>query len=227
MYTWMKLRALEYLCWTAGLGLLLTFAGGKAFGEYERQQAIAAFAGAKSALSASATGGTRPAGQPGAGTPSWVLTPAAPDRADWSPARIRKHAEAQADPLLPVALLRIPRVALEVPVYPDVGERNLNRGAGLVDAASAADSDGNIAIAAHRDGYFRALSRVRLGDVVELDSMSGQRRYRIDALSVVDPHDLSPLQATAGPALTLVTCYPFWFVGNAPQRYIVRAVAVQ
>lgn len=222
--TW---RALEYLCWTAGIGLLLAFAGGRAFGEYERQQAFAAFAEAKSALPASATGAPRAAAEPDAGPASWEMTPAAPDRADWSPARIRQHAEAQADPLLPVALLRIPRVALEVPVYPDLGERNLNRGAGLVNAASVADSEGNIAIAAHRDGYFRALSRVRLGDLVELESISGPRQYRIESLRIVDPHDLSPLQATAGPALTLVTCYPFWFVGNAPQRYIVRAVAVQ
>lgn len=233
----LNLRVIEFACWTLGVSLLLVYAGGRAHGEIERRQAIAAFTTSKATATAAAVGNdavvdtaTAPAMTPAA-KPAWPALSAAPgepDRSEWSPARVRGHAESVlTDPSLPVALLRIPRVALEVPVYPDVGERNLNRGAGLVDTGADADSNGNIAIAAHRDGYFRVLSRVEVGDVIELESAAQQRRYRIDALSIVEPHDLSPLQDSTGPVLTLITCYPFWFVGNAPQRYIVRAVAVQ
>ncbi|HEX5755339.1 MAG TPA: class D sortase [Arenimonas sp.] len=232
----LNLRVIEIACWTLGVSLLLVYAGGRAHGEIERRQAIAAFTASKStatlalAKGAAIDAAAAPAMVPVAQT-TWAplsAVPGDPDRSEWSPARVRGHAESVlADPSLPVALLRIPRVALEVPVYPDVGERNLNRGAGLVDTGANADSNGNIAIAAHRDGYFRVLSQVEVGDVIELESAAQQRRYRIDALSIVDPHDLSPLQASDGPVLTLITCYPFWFVGNAPQRYIVRAVAMQ
>jgi sortase A len=229
--------AIEYALWTLGVLLLLVFAGGRALGEIERRQAIHAFTASKPAAITAAVGnrggfdaGTSPATTP-ASPSTWAALPSAPgdpDRSEWSTARVRDHAESRVeDTSLPVALLRIPRVALEVPVFPDVGERNLNRGAGLVDTGAGPDSNGNIAIAAHRDGYFRALRRVEVGDVIELESASQNRRYRIDALSIVDPHDLSPLQSSSGPVLTLITCYPFWFVGNAPQRFIVRAVAVQ
>lgn len=206
--------SIENVLWTLGVALLLVFAGGRALGEVERRQAIVAFTASTPAKASGVTA-----------LPS---APVDPDRSEWSPARVRDHAESlRADTSLPVAVLRIPRVALEVPVFPDLSERNLNRGAGLVDTAAGADSNGNLAIAAHRDGYFRALRRVEVGDVIELESASQQRRYRIDALSIVDPHDLSPLQSSTGPVLTLITCYPFWFVGNAPQRFIVRAVALQ
>jgi sortase A len=127
----------------------------------------------------------------------------------------------------PAALLRIARVGLEVPVYADTTERNLNRGAGLIAGTAPPDGDGNIAIAAHRDGYFRALRNVMVGDVVEIESLSRRREYRVTWLAIVKPTDLWPLYATDGPAVTLVTCYPFHFVGSAPQRYIVRAVAVE
>jgi sortase A len=128
---------------------------------------------------------------------------------------------------LPAALLHVPRVGLEVPVYSDTSEHNLNRGAGLIAGTALPDSDGNIAIAAHRDGYFRALKDIAVGDVVELESLSQRRRYRVIDLSIVEPTNLSPLDETDVPAVTLVTCYPFYFVGNAPKRFIERAVSVQ
>jgi sortase A len=128
---------------------------------------------------------------------------------------------------VPAALLRIPHVDLEVPVYVGTSERNLNRGAGLVEGTASPGSDGNIAIAAHRDGYFRVLKDVSLGDLLELESPTGQRRYRITDLVVVEPTDVWPLHATDEPTVTLVTCYPFYFVGSAPQRFIVRAVAFE
>ena len=124
----------------------------------------------------------------------------------------------------PIALLTIARVGLEVPVFADTSERNLNRGAGWVEGTAGPDGGGNIAIAAHRDGYFRVLKDVALGDVLVLESMTQERNYRVTEISIVDPGDTSSLLATETAAVTLVTCYPFYFVGHAPQRYIVRAV---
>jgi sortase A len=69
------------------------------------------------------------------------------------------------------------------------------------------------------------LEHVVVGDLIALDSLTGTRRYRVTELSVVEPEDLRPLHELGVPAITLVTCYPFYFVGNAPQRFIVRAVA--
>jgi sortase A len=82
---------------------------------------------------------------------------------------------------------------------------------------------GNIAIAGHRDGFFRRPKDVHLGDTVDLCSEKGNSRYIVDDIVIVPPEDVSVLTPRSPPTLTLVTCYPFYFVGNAPLRYIVRA----
>lgn len=126
-----------------------------------------------------------------------------------------------------VAVLRIGVIELEVPVYDGTDERFLIRGAGLVEGTAAPGGRGNIGIAAHRDGFFRGLKDVAIGDLIELDSPGTTRSYRITGLSVVEPADVHVLADTGEDLLTLVTCYPFYFVGNAPQRFIVRAEAVE
>lgn len=127
---------------------------------------------------------------------------------------------------LPVALLRMPGIGLEVPVFDDISERNLSRGAGWIPGTALPNDGGNMAIAAHRDQYFRALKDVAVGDLLELESLSDQQNYRVTSLTIVEPEDLWPLDASDVATVTLVTCYPFYFVGSAPQRYIVQAVAV-
>lgn len=126
-----------------------------------------------------------------------------------------------------IAVLRIPRIAMEVPVSDGTTERVLLAGAGLVEGTASPGSVGNIGIAAHRDTFFRGLKDVAVGDLIELETLAGTDTYRVSTLSVVAPSDVYVLAATTEPALTLVTCYPFYFVGNAPQRYIVRAVAAE
>ena len=217
-------RVLETACWALGIVLVTLYFGVRAYGELERRQAIATFTQARSAMGAEAHV-TRDTDQ----INLEHVSPAhpAPDQTHWSESRVRRYAaqvtKSQSLPL-PAALLRIRRVELEVPVYGDTSERNLNRGAGLVAGTAPPDSDGNIAIAAHRDGYFRALKDVAVGDIVELESLSQRRQYRVIDLSIVEPTDISPLHDTDVAAVTLVTCYPFYFVGNAPRRFIVRAV---
>jgi sortase A len=219
---------LETACWTGGMLLIVLYFGARAHGEIERRQAVSSFTQALSGVQAEG-GGSSDAGGialwPTAREPS--PTNRAPDQTLWSASRIRAYAAVTAEGApLPEALLRIPRVGLEVPVYADTNERNLNRGAGLIAGTAAPASDGNVAIAGHRDGYFRVLERIVVGDVLELDSQFRRRRYRVTELAIVEPTDMSPLDETDAPALTLVTCYPFHFAGPAPQRYIVRALAI-
>ena len=126
-----------------------------------------------------------------------------------------------------VAVLRIPGIELEVPVNYGTAEPVLRRGAGLVKGSAAPGSHGNVAIAAHRDTYFRGLKDVALGDLIELEILDRTLTYRVTELSVVEPTDVRVLADTGEPVLTLVTCYPFYFVGHAPQRYIVRAVQAE
>ncbi len=220
-----KIRSLEAACWGLGLALIAAYCGARTYGELERREAISAFSIAR--LQSDVEAGVR-----GTDRANGDLAPtnSAPDQTEWSASRMHAYA-ARADQSEPVplasALLRITDVGLEVPVYADASERNLNRGAGLIAGTAAPDSDGNVGIAAHRDGYFRALEGVEVGDLVELETRSRRRQYRITELAIVEPTDISPLRETGVPAVTLVTCYPFYFVGSAPQRYIVRAVAIE
>lgn len=124
-----------------------------------------------------------------------------------------------------VAVLRIARLDMEVPVHDGTDDAVLAKGAGLVEGTARPGGHGNVAIAAHRDSYFRGLRDVAYGDLIELESFQRKAIYRVSALAVVEPEDVHVLAENGESALTLVTCYPFQFVGNAPQRYIVRAVA--
>jgi sortase A len=127
------------------------------------------------------------------------------------------------DPDRVIAVLRIPGLELEIPVYHGTTEHVLRRGAGLVEGTAFPGSQGNVGIAAHRDTHFRALKDVAIGDLIELGTPERTLTYHITALEIVSPGDVHVLDETGEPVLTLVTCYPFHFVGNAPQRYIVRA----
>lgn len=129
--------------------------------------------------------------------------------------------EAKAD--APLALLRIRRLDLEVPVFAGTRARTLNRGAGVVAGTALPGEPGHIAISAHRDSYFRPLKDIEAGDVIELESRNGLRRFRVGETFITDPLDVDVLAATEQSLLTLITCYPFYYVGFAPERFIVRA----
>jgi sortase A len=115
-------------------------------------------------------------------------------------------------------------VQLEVPVFAGTGDFALTRGAGRIEGTPELGNPGNTGIAAHRDGWFRVLKDVRVGDAVEIETLQGELQFRITETFVVEPADVQVLAPTEQHSLTLVTCYPFYFVGSAPQRYIVRAV---
>lgn len=149
-----------------------------------------------------------------------------PDTRDWSEARAAAYESLRRDGPssdIPEGLLRIPSVSLVVPVYSGTGDAALTRGAGRIEGTPPVGAPGNTGIAAHRDGWFRVLKDVQAGDRVEVETLDGAASYRVTGSLVVEPGDVHVLAPTERDSLTLVTCYPFYFVGPAPQRYIVRA----
>jgi sortase A len=126
----------------------------------------------------------------------------------------------------PLAVLRVPKLRLEVAVLPGTDDATLDRGLGHIDDTALPGGDGNTGIAGHRDGFFRGLKDILPGDTIEMDTLDRKETYRVERTWIVEPTDVSVLDPTASPSLTLVTCYPFYFVGSAPQRFIVRAVRV-
>ena len=142
----------------------------------------------------------------------------------WAGKRVAAYKRALASRIgAPLAVLSIPRLRLDVPVFDGTDNLTLNRGAGRIAGTARPGELGNIGIAAHRDGFFRSLKDVRRGDRIELLQLRHEYVYTVDNIAVVDPSDVTVLNARAQPSLTLVTCYPFYFIGDAPQRYIVQA----
>ncbi|HET7205720.1 MAG TPA: class D sortase [Terriglobales bacterium] len=101
--------------------------------------------------------------------------------------------------------------------------RTLRRAVGHIPGTALPGQHGNIVLAGHRDTFFRPLRNIHKGDEITLTTLDGSYRYRVDFTEVVAPQDTEVLNASAGSTLTLVTCYPFYFVGPAPKRFIVRA----
>jgi len=153
-----------------------------------------------------------------------ALTAASPDFSLWSERRIKDYQESMAAHFVPaIAILRIPKIHVEVPVLEGTDDLSLNRGVGHVAGTANPGENGNMAIAGHRDGFFRGLKDVGLGDTIEMDTPGRAVTYVIDRITIVDPNDVSVLEPSPHASLTLVTCYPFYFIGSAPKRYIVQA----
>jgi len=212
------LKLFEYCCWALGLALVLTHLASTLSAQYGYRSALEAFeesrAGAAPAAPWSADDSLPRAG----------LEYAPPDQSAWSAERVRQYAEARwAVPLRPEAVIRIPALGLEVPVFPGTTEAHMNRGAGRIAGSPRFGEPGNVSVSSHRDGFFRKLKDIRVGDEVVVDTRAASYRYVVEQISVTDPTDTTVLWPGDQPELTLITCYPFNFIGSAPQRYVVRA----
>lgn len=126
----------------------------------------------------------------------------------------------------PIAALSIPRVHLSAVVLHGSDAQTLRRGPGHLEHTALPGESGNAVIAGHRDSFFWPLRNVQLGDDVFVDTPGKRVHYRVTLLRVVDPHNLGVLEPTGDATLTLITCYPFWVVGHAPDRLVVRATRV-
>jgi sortase A len=211
-------RPLEVAAWVVGVILVAVFAGFKVDAARGRKAALADFERARSS----------PAAATIAKAPVASARPlsdfVAPDKTLWSSERVQGfQASLSHDFRPPLAVLRVPKIDLEVPVLEGTEEPALNRGVGHIDGTPRPGEPGNVGIAGHRDGFFRGLKDLTAGDVIEMETLSQKLRYRIQSITIVSPQSVEVLEPTAEPALTLVTCYPFYYAGSAPQRFIVRA----
>jgi len=143
----------------------------------------------------------------------------------WSAVRVKAYKVAlkQETPRT-LAILRIPRLNLEVPVYDGTADAVLDLAAGRIEDTALPGTPGNVGIAAHRDGYFRVLKDIKEGDALVLDTPVATEHFRVQWIKITTPDDVSVIDPTPAPAVTLVGCYPFYHVGAAPKRFIVRAV---
>jgi len=142
----------------------------------------------------------------------------------WSQKRINAYRDSlrllQGDPLAVVAMERL---GIKAPVFAGTDDLVLNRGVGWITGTARPGEPGNSGIAGHRDGFFRALKDVVVGDSLVLQTRSRRLVYRVDEIVIVFPENVEVLRPRGGRSITLVTCYPFYFAGDAPQRFVVHA----
>jgi sortase A len=119
--------------------------------------------------------------------------------------------------------IEIARIGLAAMILEGIDGRTLRHAVGHIPGTSLPGQPGNVAIAGHRDTFFRALRNVHNDDEITLTTLDGTYRYLVDSAQVVEPEDTQVLDDSGDTILTLVTCYPFYFVGPAPKRFIVRA----
>jgi LPXTG-site transpeptidase (sortase) family protein len=123
----------------------------------------------------------------------------------------------------PIGRLNIPSIDLSVMVLNGTDEWVLSQGVGRIEGTALPGKSGNLGIAGHRDRHFRVLRKIREGDQITLTTTQGEFRYSVANTEIVNPADTRVLRPSSQPSLTLVTCYPFYYVGNAPKRFIVKA----
>ncbi|HET9795299.1 MAG TPA: class D sortase [Thermoanaerobaculia bacterium] len=132
-------------------------------------------------------------------------------------------AAAHASPPLVDGRIDIPRLGVSGTIREGADDDTLRVAVGHVPGTAVPGPTGNVALAAHRYGYFKGLRRVRKGDAITVTTPRGVFHYAVDRIQVVDVTDVAVLDPTPDPTLTLITCYPFDYIGQAPQRLIVRA----
>ncbi|MFL6446424.1 MAG: class D sortase [Bryobacteraceae bacterium] len=146
----------------------------------------------------------------------------------WSRQRIQAYRASLAlTKNMPLAVLRLDKFKIRVPVYEGTDELALNRGAGWIMGTARPGETGNVGIAGHRDGSFRALKDIAIGDVIELSTAGAKATYAVDQIEIVYPDNVGVLLPRRLPSITLTTCYPFYFNGDAPERFIVHAALRQ
>ena len=134
--------------------------------------------------------------------------------------------EAPPSPASVIGRLQIPRLHLAVMVREGADEHVLRSAVGHIPGTALPGKMGNVALAGHRDTFFRPLSAIQKDDTIEVDTVNGTYKYVVQSTRIVGPRDVSVLAASGGRTLTLVTCYPFYYVGSAPKRFIVQAAFI-
>ncbi len=218
---------LEAVLYLGGATLLAVFFLLRFEGERQREAGIEAFHMTTASLLSAAEASEQQISLTGQTDASAIRTTIAePNLELWAEKRIREYQESlrlQGSP--PLAVMTIDRLDIQVPVYDGTDEFNLNRGVGRIEGTARIGDAGNLGIAGHRDGFFRGLKDITIGDDIDLLTPSGTQNYKVSSIDIVDPSDVRVLAPSADKTITLVTCYPFYYVGHAPKRYIVKAEA--
>jgi sortase A len=123
--------------------------------------------------------------------------------------------------------MKVARLGLKVIFVQGDSPAILQRAVGHLPETALPGEPGNVALAGHRDTFFRPLRNIRSGDAITLRTLGGEFRYQVESTNVVPPTDVSVLRPSGGHILTLITCFPFYYVGAAPDRFIVRARQVE
>jgi sortase A len=123
-----------------------------------------------------------------------------------------------------IGRLEIPRLRLSVVVVEGVGRTVLRRAVGHIPGTALPGQPGNVGLSGHRDTFFRPLKDLRIGDEIRFSTLSGDFAYRVESLKIVGPNGVEVLASSHENVLTMVTCYPFYYVGAAPMRFVARAL---
>lgn len=211
----------ELACWVIGIALTGLYAVARTDAAISGTRDLARFertAGFEGKVAFEGAAGEGAAGEGAAGEGA-----AGTDTALWSASRLALYRSSPPPPPDElVGALVIRGLDLKAPLYVDTSELHLNRGVGLIAKTAVPGEAGNLGIAGHRDGFFRSLKDIRLGETIEVFTRDRAWRYRVFSIEIVDRSDASLLQRSAQPTVTLVTCHPFYFVGHAPRRFVVR-----
>jgi len=122
-----------------------------------------------------------------------------------------------------IGRIQISRLSVSAIVFEGVSSTTLRRAVGHIPGTAFPGQPGNVGISGHRDTFFRPLRNIRRNDIITLTTLLGEYRYRVVSMKIVRPNDVGVLDPSGNQILTLVTCFPFYFVGAAPDRFIVRA----
>ena len=225
-----KLGWLEGILYAGGVTLLAVFFFIRGDEERARQEGIEAFEQALQLSAAAESSGQADVSDPAtpdeAGIPATLPGDYRLNQDQWNAARLAQYqASIEAGAEHPLAVLRIDELDVAVPVYDGTSEETLHRGVGRVRGTARIDAVGNLGIAGHRDSFFRPLKDIQEGDRIELRTAGGIITYSVSSIDIVEPEDVYVLAPTRERTLTLVTCYPFYYVGHAPKRFIVKATA--
>jgi len=123
--------------------------------------------------------------------------------------------------------MEVARLGLKAIVVQGDSPTILQHAVGHLPGTALPGGSGNVALAGHRDTFFRTLRNIRLGDAITFKTLDGEFRYQVESTTVVPPSDVSVLRPSGGRTLTLITCFPFYYVGAAPDRFIVRAREIE
>lgn len=156
-----------------------------------------------------------------------LTTVRAPDYSLWNGQRVIDYEESlKAEFAPPLGVLTINSLNLQVPIFNGTDDLTLDRGAGRIKGMARTGENGNLGISGHRDGFFRVFKDIQIGDEILVQTAGEVEKYEVTHTKIVPKEDHSVLAPTDQKTLTIVTCYPFYFVGHAPERLIVTALPI-